>query len=183
MFKFEGQRIYHIYWSLGSQLSYKKSLLVICKISKLFPNTLSADGKYSLLIKTIQRNEFRWNYLENKKVFWNCFLDFWNLVLIWNIFKKKMTLIADVFRKLRTAKNIVRSIPKNSLFRESVEKQRAKCAQRLFKFEGQSICHIYWSLGSQLSYKKSLLMKWKISNLFPNTLTADGEYSVLIETI
>ena len=26
-----------------------KSLLVICKISTLFPNTLSADGKYSLL--------------------------------------------------------------------------------------------------------------------------------------
>ena len=31
------------------QLSYKKSLLVICKISRLFPKTMSADGKYSLL--------------------------------------------------------------------------------------------------------------------------------------
>ena len=30
------------------KLSYKKSLLVICKISRLFPNTLTGDGKYSL---------------------------------------------------------------------------------------------------------------------------------------
>ena len=30
-------------------MSKKKSLLVICKISRLFPNTLRADGKYSLL--------------------------------------------------------------------------------------------------------------------------------------
>ena len=30
-------------------MSYKKSLLVMCKISKHFPNTLSADGKYSVL--------------------------------------------------------------------------------------------------------------------------------------
>ena len=30
-------------------MSKKKSLLVICKISRLFPNTLRVDGKYSLL--------------------------------------------------------------------------------------------------------------------------------------
>ena len=30
------------------QLSYKRSLLVISKISNLFPNTLSVDRKYSL---------------------------------------------------------------------------------------------------------------------------------------
>ena len=31
------------------ELTCKKSLLVTCKISRLFPNTLNADGKYSLL--------------------------------------------------------------------------------------------------------------------------------------
>ena len=30
-------------------MSWKKSLLVICKILRLFVNTLTADGKYSLL--------------------------------------------------------------------------------------------------------------------------------------
>ena len=48
-FKFAWQNFYHIYWSLLMQLSFKKFLLVICKISRLFPNTLSADRKYSLL--------------------------------------------------------------------------------------------------------------------------------------
>ena len=47
--KFERKHFYDIYWSLWRQLTCKKSLLVTCKISKLFPNALSADGKYSRL--------------------------------------------------------------------------------------------------------------------------------------
>ena len=54
-----------------------------------------------------------------------------------------MTLIADVFPKLRTPKNMVRSMPKKSRFRASVEKQHAKCAQTLFKLEGHPLYHIY----------------------------------------
>ena len=41
------QHFYHIYWSLRRKLSWKKSLLVICKILGL--NTSTADKKYSLL--------------------------------------------------------------------------------------------------------------------------------------
>ena len=53
-----------------------------------------------------------------------------------------MTLIAEVFPKLRTPKNIVRSMPKNSRFRGSVQKQDGKCAQSIFKIEGQLLYHI-----------------------------------------
>ena len=53
-----------------------------------------------------------------------------------------MTFLADVFRKLWTPKNMVRSIPKKSRFRVSVEKQHGKCAQTLFKFEEQHLYHI-----------------------------------------
>ena len=94
-----------------------------------------------------------------------------------------MTLITNIFQKLRIPKNIARSMPKKSSFRVSVEKQHGKCPQRLFKFEGQQFYHIYSSLGSQLSYKKSLLVIRKISKLFSNTLSADGNYCPLIETI
>ena len=94
-------------------------------------------------------------------------------------FQQKTTLIADVFPKLRTPKNMVRSMPKKSRFRASVEKQSGKCAQILFKFDGHLVYHIYWSLGRQLSYKKSLLVIWKILKLFPNTLSANGKYSLL----
>ena len=88
-----------------------------------------------------------------------------------------MTLIPDVFPKLRTQKNLVRSMPKKYGF--SFKKQHGKCAQTLLKCQGQLLYHIYWSLWRQLSYKKSLLVICKISRLFPNTLSADGKYSLL----
>ena len=43
------QHLYHIYWSFWTQLSWKKFLLVLCKILTLFVNTLIANDKYSLL--------------------------------------------------------------------------------------------------------------------------------------
>ena len=92
-----------------------------------------------------------------------------------------MTFIADIFSKLQTPKTIVRSMPKKSLFRRFVEKEHGKCPQTLSKFEEQHVYHIHRSLGSQLSYKKSILVICKISKLFPTTLSADDNYSSLIE--
>ena len=90
-----------------------------------------------------------------------------------------MTLIADVFPKLPTQKNLVRSMPKNSSFKGSFGKQHGKRAQTLLKFAWQHLYHIYWSLWRQLTCKKSLLVICKISRLFPNSLSADGKYSLL----
>ena len=89
-----------------------------------------------------------------------------------------MTLIADLFPKLRTQENRVRSMPKKSRFKGSFKKQHGKCAQTLFKFAWQNLYHIYWSLWRQLTFKKSLLVICKISRLFPNTLSGDGKYSL-----
>ena len=96
-----------------------------------------------------------------------------------NIFKKKMTLIAEVFPKLRSPKNKVRSMSIKSRFKGSFKKQHGKCAQTLFKFAWQNLYHIYGSLWTQLTFKKFLLVICKISRLFPNTLSADGKYSLL----
>ena len=95
-----------------------------------------------------------------------------------NIFKKKMTLIAEVFPKLRSPKNKVRSMSIKSRFKGSFKKQHGKCAKTLLKCQGQLLCYIYWSLWRQLSTRKSLLVICKISRLFPNTLSADGKYSL-----
>ena len=54
LLKSDGQHIYHNYWWLWRQLSWKKSLLVICNILRLFVNRLTTDDKYSLL----NRNNF-----------------------------------------------------------------------------------------------------------------------------
>ena len=53
-----------------------------------------------------------------------------------------MTLIADVFPKLRTPKKLVRSIPKKSRFRGSDKKQHGKRSQTLFKFEGHLFTYL-----------------------------------------
>ena len=90
-----------------------------------------------------------------------------------------MTLIAEVVTKLRSPKNKVRSMSINSRFKGTFKKQHGKCAQTLHKFAWQKHYHIYWSLWSQLTFKKFLLVICKISRLFLNTLSADGKYSLL----
>ena len=74
---------------------------------------------------------------------------------------------------------MVRSMLKNSRFRGSIEKKPGKCAQTLSKFEAKPFNPLYWSMGRQLSYKKSLIVIYKISKLFPNTLSTDRKYSLL----
>ena len=49
LFQFQRKHPYHSYWSLWRYLSWKKSLLVTCKILKLFVNTLTTYDKFSLL--------------------------------------------------------------------------------------------------------------------------------------
>ena len=87
-----------------------------------------------------------------------------------------MTLIADLFPKLRTPKKMVTSMSKKSHFKGSFGKQHGKCAQTLLKFAWEYLSHIYWSFWRQLTCKKSLLVICKISRLFFNTLSADRKY-------
>ena len=49
LLKPDPHQLYHIHWSLLSQLSWKESLLLTCQILGLFVNTLAADEKYPLL--------------------------------------------------------------------------------------------------------------------------------------
>ena len=180
LLKFPWPNLHHIYWSLWWILSYKKSLLVICKISRLFPNTLSADGKYSLLNRDNLTQPIQIQLSRKQKTFSGFFFAF--LKSSWNFehFQKKtkMTLIAEVFPKLQTPKHMVTSMSKKFCFKGSFGKQYGKRAQTLLKLAWQYLYHIYWSLWRQLTCKKSLLVTCKISRLFPNTLSADGKYSL-----
>ena len=90
-----------------------------------------------------------------------------------------MTIIAEVFPKLRTPKNKVRAMSIETRFKGFFKKQHGKSAQTLFKFAWHKLNHIYWSLCRQLTFKKFLLVICKISRLFPSTLSADSKYSLL----
>ena len=43
---------------------------------------------------TISRNKFKRHYLKNKRLFVNFLLHFWNVHAIYNILKKKMSILA-----------------------------------------------------------------------------------------
>ena len=102
------RHLYHTYWSSIRILSLKKWLLVICKMLWLFVNRFTADDKYSLRIRD-NCTELIWVILSQKrKTFSELFLQFWNTGQILNIFKKKLTVIANVFPKLRTPKEALR---------------------------------------------------------------------------
>ena len=47
--KFERHHLYHIYWSLWRLLSWKKSLVVTCKVLRMFIHILTTNEKCSLL--------------------------------------------------------------------------------------------------------------------------------------
>ena len=56
---------------------------------------------------TISRNKFKRHYLKNKKHFLDFLLNFWNVHEIQNILEKKMSILAQLFQKLWTAKEVV----------------------------------------------------------------------------
>ena len=131
------------------------------------------------LIEAIYCNIFRCIYLRNEKYFLKFFSHFPNLESISNIFKKKMTLIADVFLNLRTPKYVVREMFKKSCFRGPFDKWHGKRAETLLKSEGQHLYYIYWSLWRILELKKSLWLICKVLGLLVNPLIADDKDSLL----
>ena len=158
------------------QLTYKKALLVIWKILRLFSNALIVDGRYSLVNTDNLKQPLQMQLDQKPKTFSEFCFAFLKLTSNFEHFRKKGTLIANVSPKLRTPKNVTRTMSKKSRFGGSLEKQHRK---RYLKFERQHLYHIYWSMWRKLTYKKSLLVICNILRLFSNTSSADGRYSLL----
>ena len=95
-----------------------------------------------------------------------------------NIFKKKVTLKAYVFPKLRTPKDVVRWMFRKSHLRRLLDRQDGKRVQTLFNINDSTLT-MFIDLLSWMSWKKSLLVTCKIFRLFVNTLTTDDKYSLL----
>ena len=91
-------------------------------ILRYFFNPLSADNRYSLLNGRNLLQRFQMQIYRKRKIFSRSFLHILNLHSILNIFKKKMTVLADVFLNLRIPKNLVREMSKKSCFREPFDK-------------------------------------------------------------
>ena len=68
---------------------------------------------------------------------------------------------------------------KKSSFRGTSEKEHCRRAKALLKSASQHIYHLQWSLPSELTGYKCLLLSCKIFRLLVNTLAADDKYPVL----
>ena len=183
LLKFKWQQLYHIYWSMWGKSSCRKSLLVICKFLRLFVSTVTVNDKYFLLNKDNLKQPIQIQLPQKQKTFSKFFSQL--LQSAWNFkhFKQKMTLIPNVFPKIRTPKNVLRSMSKKSRFRRPFEKQDAKRFQTLLKSEGQHLQHISLSLWRQLTYKKSLLVIEKFLILFVNNWLLMTSILFVIETV
>ena len=71
---------------------------------------------------------------QNQKIFSEFFSAFFESALNSEHFQKKMTLIAYVFPKLSTTKNLLRQISKSSCFREPVDRRHGKGAEALIQY-------------------------------------------------
>ena len=80
------------------------SPLVLGEILGVFVNTLTADGKYRVQYWQNLQLPIQNNFLKNEKLFLSFF---WNLHQILNVLIKTIIVIANVFRKLQTLKNLV----------------------------------------------------------------------------
>ena len=83
-------------------------LLDTWKLFRPFFNTLTADDTYSLISKNKWMQTIQMHLSQKPNTFSEFFFAFFEFVLNFEHFQKKMTLIAYVFPKLPTMKDILR---------------------------------------------------------------------------
>ena len=83
-------------------------MLMLCKISVLFLNTLTDDDKYSLVYRDNLTQPIQILLSQKQKTFSEFFSAFLKSTLNFEHFREKMTLIADVFLELPFPKKVIR---------------------------------------------------------------------------
>ena len=121
-------------------------MLVLCKILRLFVNTLTDDDKYSLLYRDNSMQPIQIRLSQKQKTF----SEFSSVVTksTLNIahFQKKMTLIADAFPKLLCPKKVSKKMLVKSRFRHAFHNKHEKRAKRLLVSAQRYHYHICSSL-------------------------------------
>ena len=83
-------------------------MLLLCKILRLFVNTLTDDDKYCLLYRDNLTQPIQILLSQKQQTYSPFFSAFLKSTLIFPHFQKKMTLITDVFSKLPSPKKVIR---------------------------------------------------------------------------
>ena len=83
-------------------------MLVLCKISGLFLNTLTDDDKYCLLYRDNLMQPIQIILSQKQKTFSEFFSSFLKSTLNFEHFQMAMTLMAHVYSKLPSPKKVIR---------------------------------------------------------------------------
>ena len=137
------ERFYHVlYLSQGiwfrNCLSYWWMKSYGCLLTRWLPMT-----NIVFKIPRIWHSQFKRNSLKKEKLFLNFLFYFWNLHQILNILKKRMIVIANVFRKLHTVKKLARILSKEQRFRTRFGSQDVKASQILAKSPWEHFYHVF----------------------------------------
>ena len=89
-------------------IELQKSLLDTGKFFRPFLNTLTANDKYSLISKDKWMQTIQMHLSQKQKIFSQLIPAFFESVLNFEHFQKNMKLIAYVFPKLPTSKDVLR---------------------------------------------------------------------------
>ena len=129
-------------------------------------------------IARICSSQFRCNYLKNIKHVLHFLFDFWRLDQILNILKENILVIANVFPKLQTEKNLSRILSNNRRSRLRFDSQHVTESQILVKSSWERFYHVFSSKPGNLIRKMSALVLGEILGVFVNTLAADAKCHV-----
>ena len=173
------QNFYQISSSLWAKLTWKMSLLVICKILEHFVNTMTADTKYSLpnsenLLESIPIQ------LSKKRIilfFLIFFFYSWYLYQFLNILKKKILPIVYVFPKMQAARDVVKQMSKKHRFRTLFDSRHVKVFQRLVKSAWKLLSDFFITM-SKTDLRKFSVLICDFLRHFVNKLTGGDKHSL-----
>ena len=89
-------------------IDLQKFLLDTWKFFRAFLNTLTADDRYSLISKNKWMQTIQMHLSQKQNIFPEFFSSFFEFLLNFEHFQKKITLIGYVFPKLPTTKDVLR---------------------------------------------------------------------------
>ena len=127
------ERLYYVFSSFSEKVTWKMSPLVLGETLGESFNTLTANGKYFVQDCVNLPVPIQMQLPKNQKLILNFSSHILNLHQILNILKQTMMAIANVFQKLQTAKNLLRSLSKKRRFRTRFDSQYVKPFQILAK--------------------------------------------------
>ena len=142
LLKCASEHLYHIHWSLPSQLNQKKSVLLTWKNLVLLVNTLAADEKYPVLNWDNLTIPIQMQLSQKQKNFSQFFPAFLKASLNFKHFEKNMTLLVFVFWNLRTLKTSLDKCLKSSVSEDSWATNMADLPNH-FWYLHHSICFIF----------------------------------------